>query len=267
MNLMFRTKFILGVSFLSVIACAAVFIEFQNIRDKGHGFHQGSRLNSNKILPLNPEASAHALVNPPARYSTMQLHRSTGSNSVTATRKPVQSGRRKTAQLAPAQFRISAPEIATFSDNTQAEQIRLVLAAQRVERQAQSELELLTDQFDLTTDQQKRIFPLLALATADYHPGMSIGVASYSEELDYSTITEIDTDLLDAPDTVEDAIYDALDSDQQDAMIDAAIDNQLWWTEVVDQLEASITTDVTDVAIVAPSGSDSTGTQRRVNRE
>ena len=69
MNLMFRTKFILGVSFLSVIACAAVFIELQNVRDKGHGFHQGSRLNSNKILPLNPEASAHALVNPPARYS------------------------------------------------------------------------------------------------------------------------------------------------------------------------------------------------------
>ena len=67
---------------------------------------------------------------------------------------------------------------------------------------------------------------------------------------------------MDTPDAVEDAIYEELDAGQQEEMVEAAIDNQLWWAEVIDQLEADLESDVAEVTVPETTADESATTSQ-----
>jgi hypothetical protein len=124
----------------------------------------------------------------------------------------------------------------------------LVVSAQRIEKHATRELERLAQLLDLTEEQQDRIFPLLARSSTAYHPALAIQVGN-SETSDSS---DLSTDsVAGEPSTAESSdssepllakeadeeIHDLLTDEQQDALEDELIEEDLWWSEIVADLE------------------------------
>ena len=239
MNLMPRTQFILASSVLPISAYIVIALGFQDV-EQPNNVASGGEPRKASARTLNAQDGNGA-----KSQFLHSMNRGLDSEGSTPFSNTRHSPRIK-ALTTSEQFQVR-PEKGAIESSSPSAQQSLRSAAKRVEQQAQSELEMLSDRFDLTADQQQRIFPLLAQAAADYTPGMSIGLASYSEELDETTITKLNGDSLDTPDAVEDAIYEELDADQQEEMVEAAIDNQLWWAEVIDQLEADLESEVAGV--------------------
>ena len=97
--------------------------------------------------------------------------------------------------------------------------------AAAVEHKANSQLDQLTAQLDLTQTQRARLFPALARSAPGFDPVMMIGgVPGYGR--DGLTPAE--------------EIHSLLDPDQQLAVENADVNRQLWWQTIIDRLEADL---------------------------
>lgn len=88
---------------------------------------------------------------------------------------------------------------------------------------ARQKLESLTEKYNLSDDQRRQIFPLIVAHSNQAHPAMLVNGNSLPYVAPGSTLDE--------------SIYSLLDSDQQSALAEAAVDDDAWWKDVVGQLE------------------------------
>ncbi|MFT5412607.1 MAG: Spy/CpxP family protein refolding chaperone [Verrucomicrobiales bacterium] len=140
----------------------------------------------------------------------------------------------------------------------QPSQEELAELAGRIEKRASRELDRLTRLLDLTEQQQDQIFPLLARSSTAYHPALAIQVG----EAETSNISNLpsegddeDADSSNAskPSTggnsgaedstpllakeADEEIHHVLTEEQKQALEDAVVDEDLWWSDIVDDLE------------------------------
>lgn len=102
--------------------------------------------------------------------------------------------------------------------------------AERVEREANHELETLRETLELSPYQEQRIFGILARRSSSWMPGMNTG-ASHAAD------TAIDEGASVSPaESVTDKILPVLDEEQQQALIDEELDRRVWWEEILPQL-------------------------------
>ena len=130
----------------------------------------------------------------------------------------------------------------------------LARRAENIERRATMELERLTKLLDLSEEQQDRIFPLLARSSTAYHPALSIrvGNSETSTPSDLPSAPGADTPSGEpaaaeatAPESSEpllakeadEEIHDILTDDQKDALEEELIDEDLWWSDIIADLE------------------------------
>ena len=124
----------------------------------------------------------------------------------------------------------------------------LKLAAERIEARANRELARLTRLLELTEEQQDRIFPLLARSSTAYHPALAIqvGDAEAGDPTDLPPQEKVTTDAepdadpgepLLAKKAADEEIFDVLTDDQKEAYEEELVDDDLWWTEIIDDLE------------------------------
>ena len=147
--------------------------------------------------------------------------------------------------MRPEAFEVSiSPELLAAASPAERRQLNRV--AEEIQSEAGRELDLLTRQLDLTPAQQEKIFPLLVQANPGFAPGIDVGGFSLIDGTNAATGDPAPDAgaLLESPDAVEDAIYNELDPDQQEDMVEVAIDNQNWWAEIVDQLEEDLDTSI-----------------------
>jgi hypothetical protein len=113
--------------------------------------------------------------------------------------------------------------------------------ATRAEADARSTLAELAAKYDLTRQQQRDIFPIVAAHTGSYHPSMTVnGVPVIPAPADSS---------------LEESIHGSLDPEQQAALEDAMLDDIKWWQEIANQLENDLDTAIGtgDVTIGGPA--------------
>lgn len=91
------------------------------------------------------------------------------------------------------------------------------------ERAARRELDRLTRRYDLTPQQQDGIYPLIIAHHEQAHPAMTVG-GQFLPAVAAGT-------------TFEDSLASVLDPAQQDALVEATLDDEAWWKEIVGQLE------------------------------
>ncbi len=102
--------------------------------------------------------------------------------------------------------------------------------AERVEREANRELETLRETLELSPYQEQRIFGILARRSSSWMPGMDTG-ASHGADV------AIDKgDPASPAGSVADEIMPMLDEEQQQALIDEELDRRAWWEEILPQL-------------------------------
>lgn len=102
--------------------------------------------------------------------------------------------------------------------------------AERVEREANLELETLRETLDLSPYQEQRIFGILARRSSSWMPGMDTG-GSHGADV------AIDEGGPASPaGSVADEIMPVLDEEQQQALIDEELDRRAWWEEILPQL-------------------------------
>lgn len=142
----------------------------------------------------------------------------------------------------------------------------LALAAERIEKRANRELERLSRLLDLSQEQQDRIFPLLARSSTAFHPtfAIQVGDAEFSEPSDLPAKSASGNDAAKAPakstarersepllaKEADEEMHDILTPDQQEALVDAIIDEDLWWTDIVNDLEDELD-ESTEIAAAA----------------
>jgi hypothetical protein len=102
--------------------------------------------------------------------------------------------------------------------------------AERVEREANLELETLKESLELSPYQEQRIFGILARRSSSWMPGMDAG-ASHAAD---SAVGEGGP--ANSAASVTDEILPLLDEEQQQALIDEELDRRVWWEEVLPQL-------------------------------
>ncbi len=118
----------------------------------------------------------------------------------------------------------------------------LLRRAEAVDSAANARLAELAARYHLTEEQQIQIFPTLAVSSPEYHPALEMdgevaSAAAIADDLAASA----------APiekSTIDDALHDVLDGEQQDALEDDWVDRDLWWTEIVSQLTEDLDEDL-----------------------
>ncbi len=98
-----------------------------------------------------------------------------------------------------------------------------------VRRAALAKLDRMTEHFDLTAAQRRKIFPLLVQSTNGYHPAMVVTQPAGG--------LPVPVEVAGKTQTPDEAIHDALDPEQQEDFVEAQIDQRAWWNEIVAQLE------------------------------
>jgi hypothetical protein len=106
----------------------------------------------------------------------------------------------------------------------------------RVEASALRHLEQLTNDLDLTAEQQSRIFPILVRGSQSYEPGMQIVDGRASN----GTSTPVSEDVAAAeplpPDRQQELIEEELDPRQADALVNLSIRDLMIWEELIGDL-------------------------------
>lgn len=97
-----------------------------------------------------------------------------------------------------------------------------------VDRAAGAQLAKLTEKLDLTPAQQKKIFPSLVRVSPGYDSAMTVEGTAGAE----STVAA----------TPAEEIHAALDPDQQAVVEDEEVMRHLWWEDIINRLEADLTT-------------------------
>ena len=165
----------------------------------------------------------------------------------------------------PVASRPQAPR--TTIPSSEPSQAELEIAADRIQNRANRELARLTRLLDLSEAQQDRIFPLLARSSTAYHPALAIqvGDAQSTTPVEIASKTDDSTGAAAAPaegsapetsepitlTTADEEIYDVLTPEQQEALEEEIIDEDLWWTDIVNDLE-----DELDESAAVPSEED-----------
>lgn len=110
--------------------------------------------------------------------------------------------------------------------------------AQRVEAFAMRRLGMLTEQLDLTAEQQARIFPIFVRGSQSYDPRMRIVAGSQARPLtsveDPSAATPVEKSQEQA------LVQKELSSAQSDELVNESIHDLLIWEEIIDGLAADL---------------------------
>lgn len=128
----------------------------------------------------------------------------------------------------------------------------LVIAAERINHHASRKLARLAHLLDLSEAQQDQIFPLLARSAPAYHPSLAIEVggatvagrrdlrssnsASNEGAEEQTPAGSEPNDPLPAS-KADEKIHEALTSEQQRKLEDELVEEDLWWTEIIADLE------------------------------
>ncbi len=99
----------------------------------------------------------------------------------------------------------------------------LAQRAQEVENEANSQLEKLTERLELTGEQQRRLFPILARSSEKYDPVMTISGRSAGAPPLLGTAGNRE-------------LNNVLDQPQRDQLVEDAITDQILWQEIIDKL-------------------------------
>ena len=103
-------------------------------------------------------------------------------------------------------------------------------AMPRIALAAGHRLDLLTRNYNLSPEQRVSIFRIYATASAK-----AVGITVTGDDVALAPMTPEE-----APAAVEEAVFEELTDAQQDQYIDEAVDRDLWWTEIVGQLEQDL---------------------------
>lgn len=125
--------------------------------------------------------------------------------------------------------------------------------AERVEREANLELETLRETLDLSPHQQQRIFGILARRSSSWMPVMDTGGSHGADAANDAGGPA------GAARSVTDEILPLLDEDQQQALVDEELDRRAWWEEILPQLlppEFPAATAADDPAASLPGAGD-----------
>lgn len=113
----------------------------------------------------------------------------------------------------------------------------LEASANRIESFALRRLAQLTNDLELTADQQTRIFPILVRGTQSYDPGMQIvdGRGSNGSSKPVSEDTAADTKPLD-PQQQQELLQEELDLPQAEALVNLSERDLMIWEELINDL-------------------------------
>jgi len=200
----------------------------------------GGGSNNDSRPPANPKTPPHSA----ARGSRDSGGRTPGGASAPAVAA-------RTAAKKPAGHRNAAEPLRVTGQPAMAGGVKLSEAdwfarAARVEREANHELQRLTEVLDLNADQRAGVFGVLARNSPSWLPGMQAGgtgsnTGSTVETPAQSGVSEADR------------VMAYLDADQQQTLIEEEMDRQAWWEEVLPQLlpPALPTTDPTATPVAS----------------
>ena len=188
-----RTSFILAVALLVVATTLAVTITLRKPADES--------------LASSQEA-------PKQRYQARPHYSARGNTSFTGDRKKSESRRAPRESIAEA-FSVRVP-----TDHPRKSQ--LTEQAQAVEAEAKSELAKFTERLDLTGEQQRRLFPILARSSAKYDAAMMISGQVGAPPLVGNAGNEEFNEVLEQP--------------QRDQLMDDALADQLLWQDIIGKL-------------------------------
>lgn len=107
--------------------------------------------------------------------------------------------------------------------------------ARAVESFALRRLAVMTDQLDLTDEQQAKLFPVLVRGSQSYDPGMRIIQGSHASPLPSASEDTSTTAPLDKSQEQE-LVKEALDPAQEDELIERSIGDLLIWEEIIGDL-------------------------------
>jgi len=197
-----RSSFILGMALLVVAITLAVTITVRNApRDAGKIGKAGSTEN-NVSDDRAFRVAGSANLDQPARLTT-------------------RVSRGEEARIS-YQVQLPAEQSTLLPVDERAE---LADRAATVESKARAQLERMTEEFELTGDQRRKMFPMLVRSTAGFDPRMQVGGVY------------LDSDPEALPD---DEMHDVLDAEQRDQLVDDEINRQLWWQEIFSRLEEEL---------------------------
>ena len=125
----------------------------------------------------------------------------------------------------------------SISNLTDADLQKVNAIVNRTRQESRNKLDKLTEKYYLTNNQRRDIFPLIVAHHKQAHPAILVN----GQPLPRVNIGS----------TLNDSIYIELDSDQQDALTEATIDDEAWWKDVVGQLEDDLNDAISNAAMVA----------------
>ena len=125
----------------------------------------------------------------------------------------------------------------SISNLTDADLQKVNAIVNRTRQESRNKLDKLTEKYYLTNSQRRDIFPLIVAHHKQAHPAILVN----GQPLPRVNVGS----------TLNDSIYIELDSDQQDALTEASIDDEAWWKDVVGQLEDDLNDAINNGAMVA----------------
>jgi hypothetical protein len=207
---MSRSQFILGVTLLVVAGTLAFSISFF----QSDNYHQST---DDQSFARSKTAPEHRSVN---------LDRSRNRPSRANSSRIVDSSRHDLGLTS-----------SSISNITDADLQKVNAIVNRTRQESRDKLDKLTEKYDLTNDQRRKIFPLIVAHHKQAHPAILVN----GQPLPSITVGS----------TLNDSIYSELDSDQQDALTEASIDNNAWWKDVVGQLEDDLNNAIDNGEMIA----------------
>jgi hypothetical protein len=114
------------------------------------------------------------------------------------------------------------------------------VSAERVKAHAMARLASLTDYLQLSGDQQREIFPILARSAPDFDSSMILGGGIAGKQARVVSHDDADKALLQTREDESSAILRELNPDQQALYEELLIDDGLWWADILAQIETSL---------------------------
>jgi hypothetical protein len=201
-----RTSFILALALLVVATTLAITITVRK--------------------PARTEASASE---PTTRSNRLPGSHSRQRSAVAPSTTPAKSARHAEA---PRSFSVRAPE-------SHPQRTRLVESAEMVASDANLQLARLTKQLELTGEQRRRLFPILARASKHYDPALEVSglPAGTSALVGSAGNREVDQ---------------VLEPPQRDQLVENAVTDQILWQEIIDNLRQRLDEQTPQLPVADP---------------
>lgn len=218
---MSRVTLIMGGTFLVIAATLAVTITLrphprEQFAEESQPHHARASL---PVIPHASEPSLATTLKPELNHQTPPRH---GTTLATLSTQPPQAPGKSQSpmQTPPREYSVNIPK-----DHPAAS--RLAPMARLVQTHANRNLDRLTQQLDLTSEQREKLFPILARSSESYDPAMVILDAKPSEPPLTTDAGEL-------------AVDEVLNSEQREQRIDTAITDLLIWQEIISGLERQL---------------------------